>query len=128
MPKISSRLDHNKSKQIRFELKVAGHKPKGKRSIKHKKKDRNKNFVGLRNFHFFLETKNIFFLKYINKRKDFFFTNIVPVLSSSCWWFRMPATVWLRNFATMRNFLVLRNFARLQNFWILPYVAETKQK
>ena len=50
MPKISSRLDHNKSKQIRVELRVAGQKPKGKRSRKHKKKDHNKNFAGLRNF------------------------------------------------------------------------------
>ena len=45
MPKISSRLDHNKSKQIRVELRATSQKPEGKRSRKHKKKDHNKIFA-----------------------------------------------------------------------------------
>ena len=46
LPKISSRLDHNKSKQIQGELRAASQKPEGKRSRKQKKKDHKKIFQG----------------------------------------------------------------------------------
>ena len=54
-------------------------------------------------------------------------------ISHSCkisWCCEISQPVNFRTYENLQvaNFHNLRNFARLRNFWILPYVAETKQK
>ena len=46
MPKISSQLDHNKSKQIRVEFSIADQKPEGKKSRKCKEIEATRNLAG----------------------------------------------------------------------------------